>query len=645
MVDINPKEIKGWFTDVLPEAIRWRGYQGSTRCPLPEHGSNDRNPSFTINAEKGVWSCKKENRSGNIKDLAELLGKPLPTTWQSVPMKHKSGRAPAASYGYRDEAGRLLFQVLRYEPKAFSQRRPDDNEGWISNLEGVKRVPYRLPELIAAMNRNETIYVVEGEKDADTLSSLGLVATCNSGGAGKWTAEHSKYFGKGVSVAILPDNDSPGRKHGESVAMALKGQGCRVKVVLLPGLPEKGDVSDWLVLGHGKDELLEAIARAPDWGDERRLRLMNHLREPNPSEGQLPEMIGGMFPRGYLAVVTADSGAGKTWLLLRVACDLSRGGEVLDGLAEHDKPMKVLFLEGDFGPGLIEARLKQTGFERGPGFKVLYKSEVEQDGFSLDLGTLEGQENLRVVIESYRPDIAFLDTVSPFHGLEENDNTAMKPIFQFCNRLAAEYDLAFVAAHHARKPKRSEANMPLTQHDTVGASVIQRIVSYMIGMEAHEENGRKAHVVRVLKSWFKQIDPFAFFLEDGEVDGSGFPSVLMHVEFDYDPQGVDKLAQLWGIVQRHYGDGNPFSKGMLERWTDGAISGRALKGLLPRLVRDGRLIACGATRNRQYQISRIEKDPIQEEEVREGEFCPNRLEPIGITGFNSDQGGVRIVSE
>lgn len=644
MVDINPEEIKRWFEDVLQDPIKWRDYQGSTRCPFPEHGSTDHNPSFSVNAQKGVWSCKKEDRSGGVRDLAEALGKPLPESWQIVSSSRRKDRARAVSYGYADESGTVLFRVVRYEPKGFSQERPDGKGGWIPNLDGVKHVPYRLVELMAAMDRNETIFIAEGEKDVDNLVSLGLAATCNSGGAGKWTEDHGKYFSKGVKVVILPDNDEAGRKHGESVARCLKGHGCRVKVVPLPDLPDKGDVSDWLQAGRKKDELLTLVEKAPEWGEERRSKLMSLLKEPDASGGMLPEMIGGLFPRGYLSVLTADSGAGKTWLLLRMACDLSLGGEILDGLAEHDRPMKVLFLEGDFGPGLIEARLRQTGFSRGACFKVLYKSEVEQDGLCLDLGIPEGQENLRAVIEGFTPDLVILDTLSAFHLQEENDNTAMKPIFMFCNRLSAEYGMAFVVAHHARKPKRSEANMPLTQHDTIGASVLQRMVGYLIGMEAQEENGKKAHVIRVLKSWFRAIEPFAFFLEDGEVDASGFPSVLMHVELDYDPQGVDRLTLLWGIIQTRYGDGRPFTKGMLERWTEGLTTTRALKSLLPRLVRDGRLIAYGATRNRQYQINGLEEE-FDSGGGREGEFCPNRVQPVGITESNSDKGGVRIVSE
>ena len=78
-----------------------------------------------------------------------------------------------ATYDYRDERGGCLYQVVRFEPKGFAQRRPDGNGGWIWNLDGVRQVPYRLPELLAA-DPDEWVLIVEGEKDADRLAGFGL---------------------------------------------------------------------------------------------------------------------------------------------------------------------------------------------------------------------------------------------------------------------------------------------------------------------------------------------------------------------------------------------------------------------------------------------------------------------------------------
>lgn len=165
------------------------------------------------------------------------------------------------AYDYTDAAGTLLCQSVRYEPKAFKQRRPSGDGDWIWNLKGVPRVPYRLPEL---QGKTE-VYIVEGEKDADRLWALGFPATTNVGGAGKWRQEHADELrAAGVqNVVILPDNDDPGRAHAEKVARSCQAAGLRVTMLALPDVPPKGDVSDWLNQGHTRGELLALVTAAP----------------------------------------------------------------------------------------------------------------------------------------------------------------------------------------------------------------------------------------------------------------------------------------------------------------------------------------------------------------------------------------------
>ncbi len=168
------------------------------------------------------------------------------------------------TYDYQDEQGTLLYQSVRFNPKEFRQRRPDGNGSWIWNLDGVRRVPYRLAELVKA-DRKQLVFVVEGEKDCDNLSKLGLVATTNPGGAGKWKSAYNVSL-RGRHVVVLPDNDDPGRKHAKQVAASLKGVAAGIKVVELPGLPEKGDVSDWLDAGGTRDKLLSLVKQTPTAG-------------------------------------------------------------------------------------------------------------------------------------------------------------------------------------------------------------------------------------------------------------------------------------------------------------------------------------------------------------------------------------------
>jgi putative DNA primase/helicase len=190
-------------------------------------------------------------------------------TSDMFPPKHHTNGAKRiiAEYDYRDADGKLIFQAVRRVPKDFRQRRPDGKGDWIWDVKGCAVIPYRLPELLAA-DATQPVAIVEGEKDADRLAALGIVATCNAGGAGKWRPAHAKFL-KGRHVVVLPDNDGPGRKHAEQVCQTLEGLAASIRVVELPDLPDKGDVSDWLDRGGTADELRKMFAAVEPWAPTR----------------------------------------------------------------------------------------------------------------------------------------------------------------------------------------------------------------------------------------------------------------------------------------------------------------------------------------------------------------------------------------
>ena len=164
-----------------------------------------------------------------------------------------------ATYDYTDEAGELLFQSVRLEPKGFYQRHRASDGTWANHLRGVRLVPYRLPDIVTSTG---TVYVPEGEKDVDALRAWGLVATCNPMGAGKWLPAYSEHL-RGREVVILPDNDGPGRTHADSILRDLEHVASRVRLVNLPGLPDKGDVSDWIAAGGTRAQLERLVRDAP----------------------------------------------------------------------------------------------------------------------------------------------------------------------------------------------------------------------------------------------------------------------------------------------------------------------------------------------------------------------------------------------
>ncbi|MBI2766516.1 MAG: toprim domain-containing protein [Chloroflexi bacterium] len=214
----------------------------------------DDHPSAGWNRKRDVWNCLACARSGTSRDLAKLLN-------IAIEERPKSQAEIVATYDYLDQDGVLLYQAVRMHPKSFRQRRPDGKDGWVWNLEGTTKVLFRLPELLASTG---TVYIVEGEKDVLSLAERGLTATCNAMGAGKWRPAYNESL-RGRAVVVLPDNDKAGLDHAEQVARSLVGFAASVKVVRLPGLPPKGDVSDWLLAGGTKGELEELAAAVPEW--------------------------------------------------------------------------------------------------------------------------------------------------------------------------------------------------------------------------------------------------------------------------------------------------------------------------------------------------------------------------------------------
>jgi hypothetical protein len=184
-----------------------------------------------------------------------------------APKSKSNGKAKPrkliATYDYADEVGGLLFQVVRYEPKGFRQRKPDGKGGWSWKLGDVRRVLYKLPELIKAIAAGHPIFIVEGEKDVLNLAKIGVVATTNPGGAGKWRPEYSEHL-RG-DVVLCPDNDDTGWEHVNHVGAQLAGVASRLRVLVLPSLPPKGDVSDWLQGGGTREQFDALVVQAPDW--------------------------------------------------------------------------------------------------------------------------------------------------------------------------------------------------------------------------------------------------------------------------------------------------------------------------------------------------------------------------------------------
>ena len=297
--------------DFLTRLSSWEGPSetGEYKCKCPAH--DDRRASLSVNVgDKGIIfkchaGCTKEAvlqamgltvRDLMSEELRRRTGEGKRTRAKAEPVaRPQAGTDPAEKpisrpaekktidkiYTYTDEDGKTLFEVVRYVPKDFRQRVPDPGArgGYRWSIKGVRPVIYRLPEIIKAIREGKPIYLVEGEKDADNMALLGYAATTSPMGAGKWRPEHSEQL-RGADVAIIPDNDAPGREHVEKASQSLMGVAKSVRILNIasacPDLPEKGDITDFFkILGREQGQKLlqklteETAPMEPRQGDGR----------------------------------------------------------------------------------------------------------------------------------------------------------------------------------------------------------------------------------------------------------------------------------------------------------------------------------------------------------------------------------------
>lgn len=227
------------------------GRTWEARCPA--HDDKDPSLSVTDAGDRTLLHC---HAGCSFEAIAAAMNLEPKDFFRDNGTPKSTRSRIVATYDYEDADGELLYQVVRFEPKDFRQRRPDpDGDGWDWSVKGVKRVPYHLPEVAEA----DQVFICEGEKSADAVRSLGVVATCNSGGASKWTASLTDYF-IGKDVIILPDEDDAGQHHASLVADTLASEANSVKIVHLPRVTTKSDPDDWIEAGGTLEDLEELVA-------------------------------------------------------------------------------------------------------------------------------------------------------------------------------------------------------------------------------------------------------------------------------------------------------------------------------------------------------------------------------------------------
>jgi len=345
--------------------VKVRGKGWKACCPAHD----DTTPSLDIDVGDGgrvLLICRAGGCKANA--IAAALGLKIRDLFDDDATAAKSSPEDriTATYDYRDEAGKVLYQAVRLwapapKNKEFRQRRRDPSKpgGWDWSLGETRRVIYRLPELIAS-DSAKTVYVVEGEKDVENLARLGLVATTNPMGAGKWRKEYAPWF-KDRTVCVLADNDEPGKKHAEDVRRSLEGTAKAVWVVILPGLAEKGDVSDWITeQEQGAAESIDLVAIAATLEAASKKPSTSRFKFVDSEQFlagdyRLEFLVPRVLVKGQPAVIGGPSKTLKTSLCVDLAVSMSTATSFLGAFPVHNR-RRVAIASGESG----EFTLKET---------------------------------------------------------------------------------------------------------------------------------------------------------------------------------------------------------------------------------------------------------------------------------------------
>lgn len=435
----------------------WKGH-----CP----SHNDKSPSLSIDWGNNGGIILNCHRKCDKDSICAALGITQADLFPQKQTTTQSQGKPTYTidkvYDYKDESGALLFQAVRKrlkdpakfpnEPKKqFRQRAPDGKGNWVWSLQGVRRVLYGLPELLAA-SPGATVWIVEGEKDRDRLKSLGLVSTCNPMGAGKWLDEYSDFL-NGRDCVVIEDNDDPGRKHAEEVCQSLSGKAKSVRKLSFPTLPEHGDVSDWLDAGHDETELYRIAQALPEWAPSSNA---TNGHAPNPKAQSRIQAVcmadvqikpidwlwENRIPRGTLTIVEGIEGEGKSTMLCAIGSAVTKG----QGLADMPlkSPENVLWLSAeDDLARVFKPRLMSVGADMNRVFAV-------SEPFTFDD---KGIELVREWAEQFNPVMVVIDPIFAYVHGDPSKGADARALTNQLKMIAEGFNSAIILVRHVGKSK------------------------------------------------------------------------------------------------------------------------------------------------------------------------------------------------
>lgn len=459
--------------------------------------------------------------NANAEHMAQMHGgepedydeNPAFKEWTDAKLK-QAGFDLKAIYAYTALDQRVLYEVLRYEhrsvkgEKRFLQRMPTGETvtaaAWFATA-GYVKVPYRWPQL-ALKKAVEQVLFTEGEKDTDRLTLLGLLATTVAGQ--NWSDTCAQAFADCDFVA-LEDYDEEGRANALAAAQRVYGIARSIKIVRLPGLPRRGDVSDWLDAGHTKEELLEIIARTPEWFPEETIRVKPHRF---PDETTIPQwefLYGNHLLRGMVSVTAAAGETGKSTKSIGEALAMASGKPLLGVLPQ--KPLRDLLINLEDDRNTIDKRIAAamkyhglTPADIGNRLFTIAKGELK---IKLATQTRPGMiapnetaiKQLVDFIIANEIDVVSIDPLRKTHRIPENDIVGMGEVMEIYEDIANEAKCAIHLWHHLRKGNGGETTMESVR----GASSIVDASRSCEAMEKmSKEEAKKCNVEEQRRRFF-----------------------------------------------------------------------------------------------------------------------------------------------
>jgi len=512
-----------FYEKYLREVKPAGGDEFKSICPFHDES----NASFYFNDQSGKYFCQGCGKKGHIAHFyAKLHGLDTRRDYKkilngisgdfSIPWQERKSKI-IKTHDYTDSVGTLLYQVCRMEPKDFRQRRPDGNGGWHWNLKGIQPVLYRLPEVIT----HGEVVIVEGEKDADAVASLGLCSTTCPMGAKKWKDSYNETL-KGKHVVLIPDNDQEGREHMAQVGASLNGVTASLKLLELPDLPSKGDFSDWLEKVGDKETAAERLAVMIEGAEIYEPPKQASIEDAVLEAGTLVKIemaekrtiLEPWLTEQSISLVSGWRGVGKTFFCMGL-CDAVTRGQSL-GPWTCKTPVPCVYVEAE----MPFPDVKERTFGLNPGQNRKTPLYIYSDAYASELGLPRAnllserwREKMKAILTSRGVKLLVLDNLSSLtRGIDENSKRDWDPINQWLLELRFA-GISTILPHHTNKEGGQRGTS--AREDNIDISIILKSTFDYV-----PEDGAKfiAHFTkhRVRTSKLKDIADTQFQLTEDE---------------------------------------------------------------------------------------------------------------------------------